>query len=392
MTVRAVCIAGMHRSGTSMTTRLLNLCGVNLGDAGDFMVPDCFNPDGFWERSGIADLNDAILDHFGGAWDSPPSFPARWVDDPGLARRKAAARAILEELGAREPWGWKDPRNSLTYPFWKELVPDLKLVVCLRNPLDVARSLLARNNGSAQHAYHLWSVYNRSILDHSGSEERLVTHYDSYFHDHRRELCRVLGFLGVPATGETLGAASRAIFFSLRHHSATSAETARAVPEDVRETYERLCAEAGPVCAEALSHPPPSRKTPGRMIPTMAASASAADVWEGHPDLATIRSVLVSLEHHEQRLRADGPLTEEALALLHRETKLLFTRQLEALEKALMAGDLRHGALEASLRAADQRCAALEEALRNRAGILSAVRGSFGRMVIAILKQARGRR
>ena len=34
------CIIGMHRSGTSMVVRLLNLCGLDLGPPEQFMPPN----------------------------------------------------------------------------------------------------------------------------------------------------------------------------------------------------------------------------------------------------------------------------------------------------------------------------------------------------------------
>ena len=29
-------------------------------------------------------------------------------------------------------WGWKDQRNSLTLPFWEDLLPGLKTVIVVR--------------------------------------------------------------------------------------------------------------------------------------------------------------------------------------------------------------------------------------------------------------------
>ena len=46
---RAICIAGAHRSGTSMLARLLHACGLYLGPKDALMPPQADNPDGFWE-------------------------------------------------------------------------------------------------------------------------------------------------------------------------------------------------------------------------------------------------------------------------------------------------------------------------------------------------------
>jgi len=67
-----VCIAGAHRSGTSMLTRLLHTCGLYLGPENDLMPPQADNPEGFWEHLGLVALNDELLNELGGAWDLPP--------------------------------------------------------------------------------------------------------------------------------------------------------------------------------------------------------------------------------------------------------------------------------------------------------------------------------
>jgi hypothetical protein len=48
----------------------------------------------------------------------------------------ATLRAFwAERTPASIPWGWKDPRNSLTFPVWKLLFPDARAVV-IRKEVD----------------------------------------------------------------------------------------------------------------------------------------------------------------------------------------------------------------------------------------------------------------
>ena len=62
-----VLVLGMHRSGTSLVIRLLNLLGVSLGSEEHLLPPvDGDNPTGFWEHREVAMINDTILDHLGG--------------------------------------------------------------------------------------------------------------------------------------------------------------------------------------------------------------------------------------------------------------------------------------------------------------------------------------
>ena len=42
-------------------------------------------------------------------------------------------------------WGWKDPRNIFTLPFWITLFPLSKIIIVKRHPYDVCMSLINRN-------------------------------------------------------------------------------------------------------------------------------------------------------------------------------------------------------------------------------------------------------
>ena len=124
-----------------MIARVLNLCGLHLGRADDLIPPGPDNPDGFWEHRHFVAINDALLAAFGGTWDAPPSLPPGWHEDPKLTPAYRRAAELIREFRGSSGWGWKDPRNSLTLPFWRHLLPDMRVVVCLRNPLEVAASL-----------------------------------------------------------------------------------------------------------------------------------------------------------------------------------------------------------------------------------------------------------
>ena len=55
------------------------------------------------------------------------------------------ARYALGGIGGLGmPWGWKDPRNTFTLPIWLRIFPNAKVVSIVRNGVDVAQSLRAR--------------------------------------------------------------------------------------------------------------------------------------------------------------------------------------------------------------------------------------------------------
>jgi hypothetical protein len=195
-----ICILGMHRSGTSALTRVLNLIGVELGaDEALTTEPVADNPKGYWEHHELTAISDAILKRHGGSWDEPPLLPPGWetaaaIDD----LRQRAQQLIQNQFAGVQLWGWKDPRTCLTLPFWQQLVPNLKYVVCLRNPVDVGRSLEYRDNLSAEKSSNLWLTYVSSALHYTEENPRLVIFYEDLMDDCLRELQRLAGFLGRP--------------------------------------------------------------------------------------------------------------------------------------------------------------------------------------------------
>src|SRR5436189_5594103 len=76
----AVCIAGAHRSGTSMLTKLLHSCGLYQGPQNELMPAQADNPEDFWEHLGFVALNDELLHELGGAWDLPPKADENFKD------------------------------------------------------------------------------------------------------------------------------------------------------------------------------------------------------------------------------------------------------------------------------------------------------------------------
>ncbi len=242
-----ICITGMHRSGTSMVARLLNLCGLYLGPQEKIMPPQPDNPKGFWENLDFVQLNDEILARLGGGWDFlPSSVTDGWELEPAFIPLKSRAAEVAREFVDREPWGWKDPRTSLAFPFWKSLFPNLKVVICLRNPLEVALSLRERNNSSIPFGLNLWLTYNQRLSSVTRPEDRVVTHYEAYFANPQDELRCVLRLLDLRASDDEVAHACSTISVPLRHNRFTTSDLVRvgASPE-ILNLYRVLCTEAG---------------------------------------------------------------------------------------------------------------------------------------------------
>ena len=168
-------------------------------------------------------------------------------------------------------------RTTLTLRFWQHLMPDLRVVVCLRHPLDVARSLCQRNGTSVSYGLRLWHAYYEALAAAISPGHRIVTHYDRYFGQPAEELARVLDAAGLECQSQTLRAALGDIRPGVRHHHAASeADSGAALPEGLLTAYLFLCAEAQQQPARArwsssdarsVSHLPPVRPAPAEPEP-----------------------------------------------------------------------------------------------------------------------------
>ena len=155
----AILVAGMHRSGTSAVSRILNLLGCALPKTLSSAGPD--NPSGFWESMAIKELNERVLASAGSAWDDWEPFDARWYESPVAAEFRDRARTTLaDEFGDCRLFVLKDPRICRLLPFWIDSLGEFGaepfIVTPVRNPLDVAMSIEVRNGIDRSIGLLLW--------------------------------------------------------------------------------------------------------------------------------------------------------------------------------------------------------------------------------------------
>lgn len=170
----------MHRSGTSALAGALDAMGFEAGPPDDLMEGDEGNPQGYFELRSIASLNDEILAHYRGRWDSPPQFVPNWEHDDAAKAYAVRAREALNEVYAGYSYVLKDPRISLLLPLWRQVTDEHTCaVVIVREPLEVAASLTRRNALPTTTGLALWAAYNRALLrDLEGMPVHLCSYTD----------------------------------------------------------------------------------------------------------------------------------------------------------------------------------------------------------------------
>lgn len=193
-----VLVLGMHRSGTSALTRVVNLLGVPIGRAGEVT-------DEHWESGALMSFQNELLRSLGGTWSDPPALRPGWERHPRLLPQVAAARRAFDKVYGELPlWVWKDPRTSLTLPFWRRALRMRTLaIVIYRNPLEVWRSLEAGDlHLDKPTSLALWERYNLALLENVAGLHTLVVGYHELVADPLSVARSVRWFLrshGVPA-------------------------------------------------------------------------------------------------------------------------------------------------------------------------------------------------
>lgn len=206
----------MHRSGTSLVARAVNLLGWSLGDEDELIPPADDNPKGFWESSPIVSFNDLLLSRLGGSWDAPPSLPSGWEHSEELPTPEQAGEMLDRVFGDVSRRGWKDPRTSLLIPYWQRVIEIEHSIIVLRHPLEVAGSLSARSRIDSDWSHYLWLRYTAAAVS-SAIDPTLVI-YDEVLADPARWFETLGTSLGITVSPEAHAAFLEHADPALRHH------------------------------------------------------------------------------------------------------------------------------------------------------------------------------
>ncbi|MGH2615080.1 MAG: sulfotransferase [Thermomicrobiales bacterium] len=377
-----VAIVGMHRSGTSMVAKVLQEAGLHLGSEADLMPPAAENPAGFFEHLDFVRLNDEVLNAAGAGWDCPPPPGVDW--GAGLFTPfRERARLLAEPLAPTGAWGWKDPRTSLTLPFWRSALGPLRTIVVVRNPLEVVTSLHRRNGFSIALGLTLWQIYSERMLAETSPDGRLVTHYDAYFFDPEKEIARLLTFLNLERDRD-LEALRAAAVPDLRHHRKTLHDLDEGgFPAEAIALYRRLCAEADWIedPGEPDNEGQPSRAGGAGNRPSIARGLGRVDLMRAEHEALRRNNedFRTALAEREARIR-----DLEAALTLHEATR-------EEIEGRLAERDGRVAERDARINRRDHTLGALQRQLTQAVSELSRLREQVAELTERLAESERSR-
>ena len=329
-------VLGMHRSGTSAIARILNLMGVYFGGEHVGTGRSDQNVKGFWERRDVRDLNDDLLFSFGCDWDCVADFDRDALSTETMSAYVDAAADIVLNMDAHRPWFIKEPRLCLLFPIWRQVLETPFCIHVLRNPLEVAHSLKARNGIPIRTGLALWEIYNLHALNSSAGLRRVFVSYEDLMENSSvvvERLHSVLveqgGYgLRVPSGNELSQFLDDALY---RHRKTERSLRSVATAHQLR-LYEALLGDAD---ALRTPLPGPSRST----VDTLRQYEKAVDVEDRVsrarqarqrrvPDGETTQLKLRSLELEHARSLLEE--VSQRLATAERETTQLRRIEIEA--------------------------------------------------------------
>jgi hypothetical protein len=234
-------VLGMHRSGTSSVTGVLDRLGVTVGD--NLLPPGDDNPKGFFENRDVVYLHDDMLKAMESGWDDPRPLPAGWeTSDKIQGFRHRLIEIIQRDYGGKSLWAIKDPRLCRLLPLWLGILRDLnisaKALVVVRDPNDVIESLKIRNELTADQAAMLWLSHYAAAEADTRHLLRSVIFYDDLLADWRNESARLFRELQLNTTVSLAKVARDIDAFldhGLRHHAQIAAPVLSA-PQNVHLT------------------------------------------------------------------------------------------------------------------------------------------------------------
>jgi hypothetical protein len=244
-----VLVAGMHRSGTSAITRVINLLGADI--SGDLVpaIPDQ-NDRGFWESTAIIRIHSLLLNQLNSSWDDCLPLLDEWWQSAAAVRAKSE---ILEQLQRHflgsHLFVIKDPRITRLLPLWVDVLKEINastiIVIPFRNPLEVSASLEKRDQFPRGKSFLLYLRSNLEVELDSRDIPRLFVHYDKFLSDWRPFAARLKGMAlsrFAPPTDQQISEVESFLSADLRRNrfDRTCLANAPDIPSIVVEMYDQM--------------------------------------------------------------------------------------------------------------------------------------------------------
>lgn len=195
-----ILVLGMHRSGTSAITGTLVKLGVAGPNTPYLNGPD--NPRGHWESVPMIAFHDRLLAAAGTSWnDIHPIDQAWFTTDTAKPFYDEAKLLLAQEFSDFPLFVFKDPRICRFLPFWQEIMDreniEIKVIIPIRNPVEVALSLRNRDRFSITRGLMLWLCHVLEAEAATRFRQRVIIDWSNFNKDWRFEIARACGRLDI---------------------------------------------------------------------------------------------------------------------------------------------------------------------------------------------------
>jgi hypothetical protein len=184
-----------------LCSQVLSALGVDIAD--DEADND---PESLWERREITRFHDAVTTLFGCPASSPffdLQLPPAWWAEPCLrAPQREMISLLRTKLAVDQPFGFTEPRAASFLPLWNKICRELRLaprlVLCLRNPAQIARALAARHGDLDPDLveYH-WLAYMVEVFRHVHDHPLCLVQFEDWFEDAAKNVIKISEFLRI---------------------------------------------------------------------------------------------------------------------------------------------------------------------------------------------------
>ena len=195
---KAAVVVGMHRSGTSALTLLLGRLGMAMPL--DPLPPHPDNPKGYWESQAVMTLNDGVFGRLASSWFDTGPIDAGALSALAASERDGVIRVIGDSFPSGADFVLKDPRLCRLAPIWfsalESLKVDLRVILALRDPVEVAQSLQKRDGMDLEYGLALWFRNATEAEIHSRGHPRMAVTFETLLTQPQQAAGRLAAFIG----------------------------------------------------------------------------------------------------------------------------------------------------------------------------------------------------
>lgn len=192
-----ICLAGMHRSGTSLFSSYLMHNGINMGEV--MAKAGHGNKYGHFEDRKFLDFHKDILKKNRQMMYKP--LKNLIITDQQVEYARSLIRCNNKKYDA---WGWKDPRTTLFLDFWNDIEPDIKYIFLYREPYLVIDSLFRRKGEIFFYfnpllAADAWCLYNEKVLQfaHKHPDKCVIVSISGINQNSESAISKISSWLGM---------------------------------------------------------------------------------------------------------------------------------------------------------------------------------------------------